>query len=498
MNLNELFFFKVFPCKNYTSKNLNLSTHNEQNCYFYHISTIYNNNGDKKILEKDRRREPIQFSEFFKKLIFKLKEDNNYSLSIDTIFELKNNENSFNYYDDSIPFDYINEYIYSNGCCYNETEFNYHMKRYKKNICRFLKINKKCKNKFCYSKHINNEIKNNENNKENNNINIINNDINCSNNIDINEGIIQFRNLLNKWEEKKELQFKEIIDLYNYILSFENKYLSNIQLHQIKDYFIIFQKWYEEIKTEQKKNESKLNDNNLNSFHNEEKNNQNNIQKRAEKFINYQILQKYQGNQNDSNEQIINNFFKSINIHNNSATIYKNSKMIESLKINTNVCYISKYTNIKKAEIIKYVYAMLNSSDGVIVYGGHENNNIIKGISLNRKERDKFKIWFNSEFIKILIAYEDNLQYNFYDLANNSNDECVLVIRIKKIKSHKFVIKFPDKCLIIKEKFLNKNKYEKNKLLNEENIKELDLREYLEILRKKLLEHYSHKFKVKI
>ena len=141
---------------------------------------------------------------------------------------------------------------------------------------------------------------------------------------------------------------------------------------------------------------------------------------------------------------------------------------------------------------------MLNSSDGVIIYGGHENNNSIKGISLNRKERDKFKIWFNSEFIKILIKYEDNLKYNFYDLANNSNDECVLVIEIKKIKSYKFLIKFPAKCLIIKEKFLNRNKHEKNKLLNEENIKELDLREYLEVLRKKLLDHYLEKFKVKI
>ena len=61
------------------------------------------------------------------------------------------------------------------------------------------------------------------------------------------------------------------------------------------------------------------------------------------------------------------------------------------------------------------------------------NNNSIKGISLSRKERDKFKIWFNSEFIKILIEYEDNLKYKFYDLANNNNDECVLIIEIKKI-----------------------------------------------------------------
>ena len=45
---------------------------------------------------------------------------------------------------------------------------------------------------------------------------------------------------------------------------------------------------------------------------------------------------------------------------------------------------------------------------------------------------------------------------------------------------------------------MDKSKDEKNKLLNEDNVKELDLKEYLEVLRKKLLEHYSKKFKVKI
>ena len=53
--------------------------------------------------------------------------------------------------------------------------------------------------------------------------------------------------------------------------------------------------------------------------------------------------------------------------------ISKNNSLLESLNINTNVCYISKYTSIKKAEIIKCVYAMLNSSDGVIIYGGHHD-----------------------------------------------------------------------------------------------------------------------------
>ena len=499
MNINELFFFKVFQCDKDGSNEFNHRFHNEKNCYFYHTSNTYEN-GNMKIIEKDRRREPISFAKFFKRILNKLKDDENYGISLETIFEFKNDENNFHYYLDSMPFDFFNEYIYLNAdCCKNATEFNYHINRYKTNKCRYLKINKKCNNTFCYGKHVlqKNEFGRNEIDKENFDINtkIINADrINYGD--DLHEGIIEFRNKINKWREKKEIQFVEIIDLYNYILSFDNKYLSKIQIDEIKKSFNLFQKWYKDFKARtqyEDKNKSKANPiSNEDSFEKIYDFGEN------ERSINYQVLKKYQTDEDIDPSEIIKDIFKSIKMKKNDSKIYKNSNLIETLKINTNVCYISKYTSIKKQEIVKYVYAMLNSSDGVIIYGGHVNNNTIKGISLSRKERDKFKIWFNSEFIKILIEYEDNLKYNFCDLANNTNDECVLIIEIKKIKSNKLLIKYPAKCIIIKEKFLNRNKQEKNKLLSEENVKELNLKEYLEVLRKRLLEHYSEKFKFKI
>ena len=515
MNLNELFFFKVFPCMKSTkdtnkdttnnNNNLNQYYHNEKYCYFYHTSTIYENSNIK-MIEKDRRREPILFSKFFKKLLSKLKDEENYSLSLESLFEFKSDENYFNYYIDSMPFDSINEKIYLGfDCCHNLTEFNYHMNRYKANFCRFFKINKKCKNIFCYGKHKYNNKIDNESDKENNNVNnaktIINNiinNINKDNEFDINEGIIKYRNIINKWKDEKEIKLKQIIDLYNYILSFDNKYLLNNQLNDINKFFNVFQKWYCDIQTKNFDKNINLKSNE-DPYGKEEIFNKNYNEKSDNFIINHKILKNYQSEEDmNSNEVIINDIYKSIKLVNDASKIYSNNNLLGTLKINTNVCYISKYNKIKKAEIVKYVYAMINSSDGVIIYGGHENNNSIKGISMNRKERDKFKIWFNSEFIKILIKYEDNLKYNFYDLANDTNDKCVLVIEIKKIKSHKFLIKLPAKYLIIKEKFLNRNKNEKNKLLCEENVKELDLREYHEILRKKLLEHYSEKFKVKI
>ena len=97
MNINELFFFKVFQCDKDGSNEFNPHFHNEKNCYFYHTSNTYVN-GNMKIIEKDKRREPISFAKFFKRILNKLKDDENYGISLETIFEFKNDENNFNYY----------------------------------------------------------------------------------------------------------------------------------------------------------------------------------------------------------------------------------------------------------------------------------------------------------------------------------------------------------------------------------------------------------------
>ena len=44
---------------------------------------------------------------------------------------------------------------------------------------------------------------------------------------DIAKGIDDFNKQISIWKEKKEIKLKEIINIYNYILSFENKYLSD-------------------------------------------------------------------------------------------------------------------------------------------------------------------------------------------------------------------------------------------------------------------------------
>ena len=478
MNLNELFFFKIFPCCKDVNNKLKSASHNESNCYFYHVSYTFEN-GIKKTIEKDRRRDPISFSDFFKKLydLYLVKKED-FILSINTIFKFINKEYNLNYYTQYPSFNDLDQEIYyPNDCCHNEIEFNYHIHRYKINDCRFFKINKKCRNKFCNGKHIINENKKvDENNNEENN-----NNKNTSKD-DIDEGIIYFRNIINKWEEKKEIQLKEIIEMYKYILSFDNTYLSKIQMDDKKKYFLPFLKWYND--------NNNLNNNiyTKNNIYNNEQN------------INFKNINKYQNVEYNSNEKIINDIYNQFNSNNNINKIFKKNNLFDSLKISTNVCFISKSNSIKLGEVVKYVFALLNSSDGVIIYGGNDDDQTVKGISLKKKERDEFKKWFNSEFLKILIEYEDNLKYKIYDLANNNNDECILVIEVKKIKKNKLLRTFSyHQCFIIDEKFFsNKEKNKINKQLKDEDILILDTREYLEVLRKRLLNYCSRKLGVNV
>lgn len=364
MNLNELFFFKVFPCSKESKQKINNSQHNEKSCYFYHVS---NNNNDEKLIEKDRRREQISLTQFFKKLLSDIKADENFTLSLDTIFEFKKDIKGLNYYIDSLPFNFYNDYIYyPNDVCQNETEFLYHINRYKERNCVHFQVNGKCKNKFCNGIHIYNKS-------------IINDKNNKSKDEQINNGINEFKKMVNKWNEINEVKLKELIDIYNYILSFENKYLSKIQLNEYIKIFLPFQ------------NLSK------------EGNNQSNIDTKS--LIQNQLEEekKYM------NQKIANQLFTKLNSKTESLKIFKNNDIIKVLKLSTKFIFVSKYDSIKLSEVVKYIHAMLNSSDGIILYGVNEHNMHVTGIRLTYKDKDKFKKWFNSEFLNILIKYEDNL-----------------------------------------------------------------------------------------
>jgi len=436
MNLNELFFFKVFECIKESNKILNKSSHNEKNCYFYHKSIDFNNN-QKNNFEKDRRREQISFILFFKKLKVNLEEGNKI-ISLDSIFEFKNKEN-LNYYTNKTSFQNYNEYIYNQfDFCKNEIEYLYHIKNYKKNKCLHIS----CKKKFCDKYHQSDKNYENENN-----------------------GINLFKKTIDSWIEKNEIKLIEIIELFNIILSFNNKYLSKIQLNEIKQEFEPFLKFYEENKN--RNNNSLMN------------------------------INKYQNINNKKAQRILQEIHRNLNQNNEKFNIYKNNNIFDVLPISTNMCYFPSSEFLKSGEIIKYIYSFLNSSNGIIIYGLfllEKNNYIVKGISIKQKEREKFKKWFNSEFLKILVEYEGYIKYKFYDLANNNSEECILVIDVKQIKSNKFLMTSSKKYFVIKENYLINKINEKNQILKKEDFIELDTKQYINFLRKRFLLYYSKKY----
>ena len=436
MNLNELFFFKVFECIKESNKILNKSSHNEKNCYFYHKSIDFNNN-QKNNFEKDRRREQISFILFFKKLKVNLEEGNKI-ISLDSIFEFKNKEN-LNYYTNKTSFQNYNEYIYNQfDFCKNEIEYLYHIKNYKKNKCLHIS----CKKKFCDKYHQSDKNYENENN-----------------------GINLFKKTIDSWIEKNEIKLIEIIELFNVILSFNNKYLSKIQLNEIKQEFEPFLKFYEENKN--RNNNSLMN------------------------------INKYQNINNKKAQRILQEIHRNLNQNNEKFNIYKNNNIFDVLPISTNMCYFPSSEFLKSGEIIKYIYSFLNSSNGIIIYGLfllEKNNYIVKGISIKQKEREKFKKWFNSEFLKILVEYEGYIKYKFYDLANNNSEECILVIDVKQIKSNKFLMTSSKKYFVIKENHLINKRNEKNQILKKEDFIELDTKQYINFLRKRFLLYYSKKY----
>ena len=436
MNLNELFFFKVFECIKESNKILNKSSHNEKNCYFYHKSIDFNNN-QKNNFEKNRRREQISFILFFKKLKVNLEEGNKI-ISLDSIFEFKNKEN-LNYYTNKTSFQNYNEYIYNQfDFCKNEIEYLYHIKNYKKNKCLHIS----CKKKFCDKYHQSDKNYENENN-----------------------GINLFKKTIDSWIEKNEIKLIEIIELFNVILSFNNKYLSKIQLNEIKQEFEPFLKFYEENKN--RNNNSLMN------------------------------INKYQNINNKKAQRILQEIHRNLNQNNEKFNIYKNNNIFDVLPISTNMCYFPSSEFLKSGEIIKYIYSFLNSSNGIIIYGLfllEKNNYIVKGISIKQKEREKFKKWFNSEFLKILVEYEGYIKYKFYDLANNNSEECILVIDVKQIKSNKFLMTSSKKYFVIKENYLINKRNEKNQILKKEDFIELDTKQYINFLRKRFLLYYSKKY----
>lgn len=141
----------------------------------------------------------------------------------------------------------------------------------------------------------------------------------------------------------------------------------------------------------------------------------------------------------------------------------------------------------KKEEIIKIVYGMLNSSDGIMIYGADVNKGTIEGISMNRKERDFLSCWIDQQFESILIQY-NNISFEFSNLFNTN--QCIFVIEVKRIQKPKlYQEENSKKYYIIKDSIIDK----KGSIVSIDDIKTLNTKEYIALTRKKLIDYYTYK-----
>jgi hypothetical protein len=91
-----------------------------------------------------------------------------------------------------------------------------------------------------------------------------------------------------------------------------------------------------------------------------------------------------------------------------------------------------------------------------------------------------------------LIEYEGNLKYEFFDL--DKEEMCILKIFVKKVENKKLIKdKFNNEWFIISKKFLDRYNQKKQNRLSYNDIKRLNTKEYIEIVRKKFIDYYTNK-----
>src|SRR5690606_17346022 len=100
-------------------------------------------------------------------------------------------------------------------------------------------------------------------------------------------------------------------------------------------------------------------------------------------------------------------------------TIYTELKNIPTLNrgelysniFNSNnmLVYLSN-TPPKRDELNKLLISFLNSHDGLILYGTDVNSEKLSGFRMTRQQRDKFRQFFNAEFLDYLMEYHGHIK----------------------------------------------------------------------------------------
>lgn len=467
MNFNELYFFKTIQC-------MKRDRHDFDTCYFAHHSN------------KDLRRINIDFSGFIKKPEIFNNSELNRPLE----------KNLLKFYRNDVGFEneILNDLMFPGiSPCKNMFENRYHITNYKSKVCFFENNKLKCMyGDLCADYHISPELEK----------------------IDIE--ISNFRRFFEKLQINNSENFLtnyDVLELYNKLYKSENRFLFT------KNYLINIE---EKLNFSLNKNEENLKLNLRQKNMIKENPSEKNPATLIEKKSLYKLSQR-------SNQNILSST-NSLKIHNLiKSNIFKELKNIPVLCkgdlfctiINTDsqVVYLSN-ASPKKEDLNKLLIALMNSHNGVIIYGADINTNKLTGIKMDRKSRDIFRQHFNTEYKDYLVEYERCIKYKFYDLdeSNNKKDEsfvlnhgysrggftindplsqndnfCVIVIKVKKIKNHKLIFDPYNKAYAIKDKYLQKFYKNQDERIKLTDLKCLNMKEYIEITKERLIEYYKEK-----
>lgn len=449
MNFNEFFFFKTIPCSRNNEK------HDMDVCYFCHKDN------------NDMRRLLLDFHDVGGFLPNLLHDE---YLETDLDVKIDKRTLKLKYYNNEIGFesDVLNSIIF-NGAdiskklafpCKNFYEHKYHILNYKESQCYFEKnfnSNVACPyGGLCAGYHSMEDT--------------------------LSEDLQNFKKFYetllnpNVPSISKSLLIEFYIKLYNSENSFANtkKYMVNLE-----EVFILKEKERERLK--QGLSQAKVK-----------------IPQRPQSSIKVKSL-----------TTLANNLLKS-KIQNelrNIPVLSKGDNYINFINTDNQIIFLSN-TLPKKEELNKLLIAFLNSHSGIIIYGADINTNKLTGVKMDRKSRDYFRQTFNTEYKDYLIEYEGCIKYKFFDLEdtlnvstnpNNSSflsatssNLCIIVIKIKKIKDHKLIFDPYNKPFIIKEKFLKKFNANKEEKIKINDIKQLNMKEYVEFTKNKIIKYYQN------
>ena len=463
MNINELFFFKTIQCGK-------KEAHDVSKCYFYHNDTF------------DKRRHLLDIAEVLAKY-----KNTNGEESVD-IKDLKVYTNHIGFelgcINKSKMLDGIHRHSISP--CFNLYEHKFHILNYKTTRCVLDKFNINCDNKHCVGTH--------KDEKEP-------------------ENIQKFKEIYEKLiKSNVDITHREISGLINIITRLSNSYVDSVTILG----FIC------------KLNHRKK----LGSVINYE----NHIQSaNGETEIPLSIipsLKKPQNLQDDNSINKSNDIANSTNIEYDLVKLSTNTLVNKCIKTNIydelkNIPILTKetiYSSIintddqivflsnsipKKEELNQLIIAMLNSHNGVIIYGVDVNTNKVTGIKMNSKSRDLFRQSFNSDYKSILIEYENSIKYKFYGLndpnikynliteKDHKDHYCIIVFKIKKVKDKKVIFDPLNRAYMIKPKFLKKLAVNTEEKIKISDIKLLNMKAYIEIMKDKLMGHYKKEYKLK-